>query len=457
MKKFVDEVKKFILRNRLIEKGDHVLIALSGGPDSIALLMVLHELKDELQINISAAHLNHSLRGKDADKDEQFSGKFCDNIGVQFFTKKENVRNYAKTNKLSLEEAGRELRYRFLKETSEKIGATKTATGHNADDNLETIIQNFVRGSGLRGIAGIPVKRDRIIRPLLSTSRKEILEYLENKKIKYRIDKTNQKEIYRRNVIRRKIVPELMKLNPNLFETTVRFSEIIRESLSALEKSSEKFQHLITKSGNSINLDISDNINYFEIIIMQLLSRNIEQTFGFIPTFNDIDSILSLIANEKGAVVQISNSLEAIRESKSILIRKKTEDAEFSSIVIPGSKIITDDFVFNTEFIDKNNIVLQTDKFVEFIDADKIKRKLQLRNWKSGDKIKPIGMKGIKKVSDLLTDAKIKHSTRKKILVLRDDEDIVWVCGVRLSDKFKISSETKNVLRLNIRYDFELQ
>ncbi|MDO5517977.1 MAG: tRNA lysidine(34) synthetase TilS, partial [Clostridium sp.] len=201
------KVLSYIKDNKLINPGDKVLVALSGGPDSVCLLNILFKLKDELKIELGAAHLNHMLRGKDAFGDEQYVIDVCKQMNIECFTKQVNINEYSKKEKLSSEMAGRLVRYGFFEEIIKEHGYTKVATAHNANDQAETILFRLMRGTGLEGLGGIKVKRDNIIRPILCLSRQEVEDYIEQNQLKPRIDKTNFEKIYNRNKIRLDMLP----------------------------------------------------------------------------------------------------------------------------------------------------------------------------------------------------------------------------------------------------------
>ncbi len=455
MKRLIEKVQKFIVKHELIVKGDHILVALSGGPDSVAMLHIINQFKRKFNLKISAAHLNHSLRGKDSDEDEKFVKRLCKSLQIELFTLKVNVKSFSKVRKIGIEETSRELRYEYLNKISKEIKANKIATAHTADDNLETVLLNIVRGTGLKGISGIPIKRSKIIRPMLCLSKDEVLEFLHETNAKFRIDKTNQKNIFRRNLIRNKVVGILKKMNPSLPETVLRFSHLISQYEKYFDSQAKQFQRFIVYSGSSIVLDISEQIDYFEIIIMHLLSQNIEEKFGIQPTMADLEKVVSLKDMNKGALVEISGGLFALRESEKIIIQK-SNSKEFNGCSVRVGKNINGDYFSFTSKQTKLKKFSES-RSIELIDKNKINEELFLRPWKNGDKLTPLGMKNSKKISDILTDFKIPHLNRKRILVLCHGEEIVWICGVRLSEKYKISRSSEEFLQLKIRYEFELQ
>ena len=220
------KVIKFIAAQNLNEPNDKILVALSGGADSVFLLYFFHKFQKLFKISIAAAHINHSLRGREANEDQEFSRKLCETLGVPFFTKRVYVKSYAKKNGLSIEEAARNLRYASLNKIAKKISADKIATAHNIDDNAETVLFNLARGTGISGMSGIPIKRDNIIRPILILGKTEIINYLKNKNITFQIDSTNLDNSFRRNFIRNQIIPSIREnINPAFSASVFRSEE----------------------------------------------------------------------------------------------------------------------------------------------------------------------------------------------------------------------------------------
>ena len=237
LKTIEQKVLKFIDSHFLINPDDKILLGLSGGADSVFAFKFLLKFKSRLKIEFSCAHLNHELRGNDSDLDEQFCSELCYMNGIKFFSEKKNVKAFSDENGLSLEEAGRELRYEFFNKTLKKYGFTKIITAHHLSDNVETILYNFFKGTGLKGLTGIPEKRDKIIRPFLSVTKEEIENYLNADETKFRVDKSNYENDFKRNFIRNKIIPLIKKeINPSIESTLSNNSEIIKSSYRLIDK-----------------------------------------------------------------------------------------------------------------------------------------------------------------------------------------------------------------------------
>lgn len=279
-----NKVLKTIQKNNLIENGDKIIVAVSGGPDSICLLDILKKLQKEKTISfeIIVAHVNHMIR-EEAKEDEQYVKKYCEKNGIVFFAKSIDVEKMAHTNKIGTEEAGRLVRYNFFEEILEKTKATKIAIAHNKNDKIETIFLHILRGSGLEGLKGIEPKRENIIRPLIECERAEIEKYCEENQLQPRIDKTNFENIYNRNKIRNIVIPYIQKeFNPNIIKTINRLSSIITEEEEYLEKQTKKaYQELLLEEQeNQITIDLK-KFNLQETVIkVRLIRYIIKRLFG---------------------------------------------------------------------------------------------------------------------------------------------------------------------------------
>jgi tRNA(Ile)-lysidine synthase len=447
------KVLKFINANELIQSGDKVLVALSGGPDSVFLLSFLIKFRNKYKIELGAFHLNHGLRGKQSDEDEIFCKRFCSKNKIKFYSSKKNIKLISKRKKISVEEAGRVTRYKELNNCAVENSFNKIATAHNIDDNTETVILNLIKGSGLKGLTGIPVQRNNIIRPILSLSKKEILEYLKRNKIKYRIDESNLASDYERNYLRNEVIPGLAKkLNPSLNVSVLRSSSILKQYYNYLIDSIKPQLNKILKQGDS---EISIGISLFNSIDNRLRGLFVHELFSkkFRLDLNNekINSILALFDNQAGRMIELENNVIVLKERDAILIKYENSGENFSINLKPGDRKKINGKTFSIKQKAENLVKLNNDSRTEFVDADKCNSAFELRNWKAGDKFSPIGMKGSKKISDYLTQIKIPSSEKKNKLVLTNSGKIVWVVGFRIDDRFKITNKTKKVYELCFR------
>lgn len=298
--KVLDTISKY----NLIEKGDKIVIGVSGGPDSMCLLDSLYCLKNSLQIEIVVAHINHMIR-KEADEETEYVQNYCNEKNIKCYVKKVDVTNLAKEKKLGTEEMGRKIRYEFFQEISQKENANKIATAHNLNDNAETVLLNILRGSGISGLKGIEVKRCEFIRPLIECSREEIEEYCEKQKLNPKIDKTNFENIYNRNKIRNSLIPYLQKeFNPNILETLNRLSDIAKEEEEYFEQViSKKYEELkIGENEKEIILDLNKFNKLQKVIKSRLILYTINKVNGNIQGIGKIhiEDIIKLCQNNIG-------------------------------------------------------------------------------------------------------------------------------------------------------------
>ncbi len=451
MKATEQKVIRFIKENNLISEGDRVLIALSGGPDSVFLLHFFNKFKSKYKIVLGAVHINHLLRGNDSDRDEIFCKAICNELDIPIYTVKANVKLYAKRNKHSLEIAGRNIRYDFFEKILSTKKYSKIATAHNADDNAETVLLNLIKGTGINGIAGIPVKRDKIIRPILCLSKKEILEYLEDNKFEYRIDESNLSNEYERNFLRNNVIPLIQKnLNPSFTENILNSSLNFQRLNLFLEKMMVQL-----KSGIDIkkNKYLALPVKHFEIVdeflISQLLKTLIDKNFNLQSNSDDLKKIFLIKNKQAGKSEELSNNLLVLKERDKIIITKKKPGKKNADKSIQiGKSVKVNDKNLSINQVIKSKVKIGKSKNIEFISGDNINDVFTIRTWQNGDKFYPIGMKGTKKLSDYLNEIKIDSFQKKNQLVLINNGKIVWIIGHRLDDRFKITSQTKRILKL---------
>lgn len=451
MKSVEQKVIKFIQTHSLIESGDRILVAFSGGPDSVFLLQFINKFKKKYQITLSAFHLNHMLR-KDADKEQKFCEKICSELNIPFYSNKTDVKSFAKQKKLSLEEAGREIRYRELYKYSEKYNFNKIATAHIADDNAETVLLNLFKGTGLKGISGIPVKRNNIIRPILCLTKKEILGYLKSANLKFALDKSNLDTVYDRNFIRLKIIPEIeKKLNPNLKNSVLNTSINLQSHYGLIEKLIAELELKYCKQADE-EIRIIKNLftESDKFLTSELLRKVITEKFRVTVEQKDIQKIFSVSQKQTGSTESLKNNIKIISDRQFIvLFRSRPEKTNSIRIKLDEKKKFNSHFLSISE-AGKKDVVISNNKKVEFVDGELTGKNFVIRKWKNGDKFHPIGMKGTKKLSDYLNDIKIDAKEKKNCYVLTSNNRIVWVIGERLDERFKLRPETKIIYKLEL-------
>lgn len=455
-----DKVLSTINKHNLIQKGDKIVLGLSGGPDSVCLLHVLNRLKKDFNIEIYAAHLNHQIRGIEAQKDALYVSKLCEDMGIVFFVKSINVPKYCENEGLSLEEGARKLRYEMFYEIKDKIKANKIAIGHNLNDQAETVMMRIMRGTGLKGLKGIDYIRDNcIIRPILDVERRDIEEYCKAYNLNPRIDKTNLENIYTRNKIRLDLLPYMKdNFNSNVIESIVRMSNSLKSDNDYIEKEAEaKFREVSNiKEKSFVEINLEDFICLHDAIKVRVLRNSIKHILGD-TNFVDqrhIEDIMSLESDLKvNKMITLPRNIFVYRKKDSIILTNEeivTEEIEFyynipsnGFIKIKELKQIIETQVMS---IDRYKS-MKLDNSSKGFDFNKVKGGIVIRSRRQGDKIKLAV--GSKKVKDLFIDLKIPREERCKIPIITDSEGIICVGDYKISENYKIDESTKEVLKIN--------
>lgn len=443
----------------MLKKGDKVILGVSGGVDSIALLHILNSLKKELNVQLYVAHLNHMIRGRASDRDAEFVRQMSKKLRIPLIEEKIDVPRYALLNKFNLEDAARRARYDFFNRVAEKVRASKVAVAHNADDNIETFMMRLIRGAGTRGLTGIPAVRGRIIRPLIGIWRSELEDYLGTKGAKHRTDDTNFDTRYLRNRIRRVLIPTLKKYNTNIKEILLRTINTMNNDHEYIEKSAQRFLKKLTSVNKEGEMRLSNKglMRLDPSLKAETLRLAIESVKNDLTdvTYSHIDDILRQ-AGKKSGEVHLPGAYVYLN-NKEIMIRNKRitipQPESFVHILnVPGRVRAK-----NAGFLIKSKLmgcvplskIRKKDPYRAYIDYDKISRPLIVRSRKPGDAFRPLGLKGKKKLQDIFVDSKVDIYERDKVPVIEDGKDIVWVVGYRMSEKAKVTDSTKKVLMLS--------
>ena len=433
---FAAKIKRYIDERQLLQKGDKVLVALSGGADSVALLHILNSLKEELDIALYAAHFNHGIRGEEADRDERFCKALCDKMGVYFFRFGADVPSIAKRYGESVELCGRKMRYDFLQWVcDDKLGTAKIATAHHSDDNAETILWNLTRGSGLAGLAGIPVKRENIIRPLLCCTRAEIEGYCADHDLEYVTDSTNLSDDYTRNKLRHQVMPVLRELNPSVGESVMRTSAILREADEYLSQISEKE----LKAAKLPYGWSCERLLQCEPIILKYAVKNILEKAAapvdFQHTALIIEAMRSHGAVDIGGGYTVSCAQGILRIVPQLL---STEDfcvPNFEYMKQHGTRIklldgllfeITPPLGLSSEKI--NNLLL-----LHGIPCAIMTRDTVIRRRRAGDTFTDPRRGVTKTLKKLFNELKIPRELRDTIPIIADGSTVLWIEGIGTS------------------------
>ena len=405
-----------------------VTVALSGGADSMCLLYSLLAIKDEFSFNVSAAHLNHMIRGEETLRDEVFVIEQCKKLGVELFVERADVPKYAQENKISIELAARQIRYDFF----QRIAKGVVATAHTASDNIETVILNLTRGASLKGLCGIPPKRDKFIRPLIYCTRADIEEFCKDKGIDFVTDSTNLSDEYTRNNIRHNVVPVLKQINPSLEENLVRMCDNLREDFYSLEALADNYlSGKIQK--NVLSLDGIDKIDKS---IRKIALVKFVNSLNFNIQLNSFHLDKLLFLTQNSGKTGLPNNISAISDGLTL----KIESNDFANEHSFDVKIEKLDKKLITEGKKVNNLLLNN-----AIDCDKISGELVIRTRLPGDSIRLAGRGNTKTLKKLYTENKIPLNIRDTLPVISDDLGVVWVNGIGVAERCAIKESSKNI------------
>lgn len=461
--KVMESIKKY----GLIESGDKVVIGVSGGPDSMALLYVLMEICEEIPFSIYIAHVNHGVRGIEADEDERFVKAEALKHNIPYYSRRIDMEGYAIKHKISSEDAGRILRYGFFREIISSLGDGKIAVAHNKNDQAETLMMRFMRGTGIDGLKGMEYINDDIIRPILNISRSEIEEYICVNKIRTRLDRTNLQPIYSRNKIRLELIPYIEeKFNPNIIDTLWRTSTTsYRDSSFLQEFSYAKYKQMLKfEDKDSIILYRGMFLNEHEAIQYRVVRHCIQNLADGLKgiTETHIRDVVDLFnRGDTGKSIDLINHIKAKTSYNDLILEvgKGEEKVRFNYNVPIGEYTYLKELncAVETKILPLEKIQFDfKERFIKYFDCDKIVGALYIRNRLPGDMFNPFGMKGTKKLKDYFIDEKVSIPNRDTIPILVDEENIMWIIGMRTSEYYKITSETKNVLVVKYTKNNEL-
>lgn len=448
----LEQVRSTIQKYNLVSTGEKVVVGVSGGPDSLALLCCLQELKKELGISLHVAHLDHCLR-EDSAQEAAYVRELVQQWGLPVTVEARDVRAYQREHKLSLEEAAREVRYRFLREVAQKVGATKIAVGHQADDQAETLLLNLLRGSGLTGLKAMLPHREGIIRPLLFITRQEIEAYCRDKGLIPCRDPSNLDMSYRRNKIRQELIPWLAReFNPAIVRVLARTAILLAEEESFLEEVARESLAKVIKKQDRGYLQIErEGLLGLPTALERRVLRDAILSLGGGVEFHHVEHLRELLKAGSGALT-LPQGLQAKVSHGFLLLENpnlKGEEEEIPfcyPLKVPGVTPLPEiGKRLRIEVLSPPAKVISP-PWEAWVDRDKLPGPLWVRNWRPGDRFRPLGMKGTKKLQDLFVDAGINMRERRRLPVVVSGENIVWVAGVRLAEDFKITPETRRAL-----------
>lgn len=438
-----DRFKQYVKTNNLFKSDEKILLTVSGGVDS----MVMLKLFATCGYDIGVAHCNFQLRGEESEEDEVSVQNQAQKLGVPFYNRRFDTKGEMERTGESMEMAARRIRYEWFNSLCREENYDAIAIAHHADDSIETFFINMLRGTGLKGLTGISVVNGKIIRPLMFASRKEILEYAIANKIPYREDSSNRSTKYLRNKIRLGIVPRLREIAPKFTDIMCKNIKRLTEAQLFIDRTIEVIRNQVIEHCDGEDIIIPQKIDShypINFVIYELMSSG----YGF--KGDVIDSLCQSLHNNSTGKRFYSRDYVAYIDRGTIIIEKIQEHDDCEVEIVKGQqKVYCGNSVLYIEYHDIDNIeVLVQPENVALIDADLLTFPIKARRWQDGDWFIPLGMNGKKKISDFLIDTKVPMSEKERQFVLTNGEDIVWLIGRRLDDRYKIRRETENVLKI---------
>lgn len=435
----ISVVNKYIARNGLLMKTDKSLVALSGGADSVALLLILKELG----YNVEAVHCNFRLRGEESDRDEDFVKRLCQARKIPLHLVHFNTKEYARLHKVSIEMAARNLRYHYFEQLRKDIAANAICVGHHREDSVETLLINLLRGTGVHGLTGIHPRNGRIVRPLLCIGRQDIEDYLQERNQPFVTDSTNLIDDVTRNKIRLNVMPVLREIAPHADKSIWATAQRIAEAAKIFDKAIEEATAQVAVANEEmVSIDIPRLLRQPspEYLLYEILKN-----YGFTP--QQVEDIHAHLQAQSGRIFT-SDEYNLVFDRDSIVVERQSEPQRPLRLPEPGKYMLNEKAALTVSVIDTPQI--SKENHVATLDADKVRFPLSIRATQAGDRFVPFGMKGSKLVSDYLTDRKQNILQKRAQLVVCDrDDNIVWVVNERTDNRFRITPSTHHTLRMS--------
>ncbi len=473
--RFIQKVSQTIRFRRMFDAGDRALVGVSGGPDSMALLNALLVIAPEWRLTIGIAHLNHQLRGDASDSDEVFVTKVAETLNLPIYTENRDVSTYSRKKRLSIETAAREIRYAFFNRVADSKRFNKIALGHHMDDNAEMIIMNLLRGSGPTGMAGIPPVRDkRIVRPLIDTTKDEIITYLNGMNLTYVTDKSNRDRQYLRNRVRHDLIPRLTSdYNPGLTERLHEMADIFRIEDQWMERELSIIYNkvILEQQRFSISFSIPILVQKEPAVVRRLVRRGYEQINGNTKrlTYKHVEAVRGLLGScHSQKSIDLPRQIRAYCDDQTLVIRREKESLRrvspidyFKKIVsyhyrvTPPDSVTVEEVGVNLHFTNESirhpfQDYLKNDPF-SYMDAEQLSMPLLIRNHRSSDRFSPLGLGGRQTVAKYLVSRERKRHQRANWPIMESNGKVVWVVGYGIDERVKITEQTKRILKVAFR------
>lgn len=442
----IQKFKQFVTENQLFGFGDKILLAVSGGPDSVVLAYLAHSIG----LDFGISHVNFQLRGADSDSDEAFVRNLAQSYGVPLHIMRADTNEYASSHGLSIEMAARELRYNEFNRIMDSCGYKFTAVAHHIDDAIETFFLNLTRGSGIKGLTGMRLKNGRIVRPMLCFSRKEIESCISDNNLGFRIDKTNLETDYTRNKIRNIIIPEFEKINPAFRQNAALSLKYLGQAKELYVNEIEKYkQQVLRPTAGGYVLCIADIEKFAE---PECLVYEIFSEFGFNRA--QARGIYKSLGGESGRVY-MSDSHKVLKDRDTLIVSKLTRESGFAPVeisavdIIKGEKAVGEAHL-KFQILEPGEFSPTRDSNVAYYDYDRLEFPLTVREWESGDTFVPFGASYSKKLSDYFVDSKLTINEKHSVKLLCCAQKIIWIVGRRASNLYKVGRQTKKILKVTV-------
>lgn len=448
----MEKIIHYIKKHNLINNGDKIVIAFSGGPDSVYLMLVLLKLRDQMGLSLAAVHINHRLL-KEAQEQAEFAQDFCAQHEVPFYCFEKDIHRYAKEEKISVEEAGRKFRYQKFYQVADELGYDSVALAHHRSDLSETVVYRMARGTGWKGMAGIRPRQNRLIRPLLCISKEEILEELKNQKQSYNIDPSNAETVYARNKIRHNVLPELNKVNAQASDHIAELAEQMEELGAYIEGHlSQAWKDCVSVENGICRICRSKLKEYHLFMQKEVLKKALSEVAGSEKnlTRSHVEHLLDLLDAQTGREKDFPYKVWALRQYDELVIQKRQETVS-GKIILSGEGDFEIPFAsgwMNVKIFPKKEEEFSRKMYTKTFDYDKIMKSVVVRTWKKDDYFVMNQEGQRKKLNRYFIDQKVPKDQREKIPLVADGNHILWIIGGRISGEYKVTEDTKRVLQL---------
>lgn len=454
-RQIIERCQRTIESFSLIERDDRILVGFSGGPDSTALLHILHHLQDKLGISLAALYLNHKLRPRVAIREAEFCRSFCEARDIMYHYEEADVPAVAAEGKLGMEEASREIRYRILREAAYRGGFSKIAVGHHRDDRAETILFNLFRGSGRQGVVGMRPIRGNIIRPLYELGRDDILAYLEHNRQEFMIDASNKSGKYTRNRIRNRILPLIKRdISSAAVDNILRYSDIVVEEDEYLDVVAEKIYKKVLNitPGGKFNLDLTDRLEYDKWLWRRMVILLLSDAGFFEIEYEEIERIVDLIRRGTQTRVSLRSGFRAETAGRRMYLYRPGRKIEARTVSIPGRyRLEYPRLSLSFEFVERP-LSLKNDGKIAYVDPGTVTGEVRITSVRPGMKFHPYGRPGSKKVGDFLTDMKYPRPLRDELPVVCDDAGVIWIAGLEIDHRVCVKPTTKEIIKIGVEF-----